>query len=65
MKTVLLLTAGWLCIVVGALGLVLPFVPGTVLLVAGMMILAQRYSWARELLARARKKFPKIWRANR
>jgi uncharacterized membrane protein YbaN (DUF454 family) len=61
-KRVLLLTAGWLCIVVGAAGLVLPFVPGIVLLFAGLMLLAQHYAWARTFLGYTQRRFPKLWR---
>jgi hypothetical protein len=61
MKTVVLLTTGWLCILVGAAGLVLPFVPGTVLLLIGVIFLSQHYNWARRLLARARVRFPRVW----
>src|SRR5262249_61686224 len=64
-KTVIVLAAGWLCIVAGAAGLVLPFVPGIVLLVAGLMILAHHYQWARRLLENARRKYPNLWRADR
>ena len=60
MKSLLLLIVGWLCLVVGVAGLALPFVPGAVLLVTGVMLLAQRYSWARGLLARIYRKFPRI-----
>jgi xanthine/uracil permease len=63
MKTVVLLATGWLCILVGAAGLVLPFVPGTVLLLIGVILLSQHYNWARRLLARARVRFPNVWRA--
>jgi uncharacterized protein YqgC (DUF456 family) len=62
MKHLLVLIGGWLCIVVGLAGLVLPFVPGTVLLAAGVMLLAQHYSWARTLLDRIYRKFPKLRR---
>jgi uncharacterized membrane protein YbaN (DUF454 family) len=63
MKTIILLTAGWLCILLGAAGLVLPFIPGAVLLLIGITLLSQHYSWARRLLVRARDRFPNIWRS--
>jgi hypothetical protein len=52
MNTVVLRLAGWLCILVGAAGLVLPFMPGTVLLGIGLTLLSKHYAWARRLLAR-------------
>lgn len=63
MKTLVLLTTGWLCILVGAAGLVLPFVPGTVLLLIGVILLSQHYDWARRLLTRVRVRFPNFWRS--
>lgn len=60
MKSVLMLVAGWLCIVVGIAGLVLPFIPGMVLIVTGVMLLAQSYSWARSLLDRIYRRFPSV-----
>ena len=62
MKALILNVGGWLCIVTGLAGLVLPLIPGTVLLVTGVMLLAQRYSWARRLLERINKRLPKIRR---
>lgn len=64
-KTSIVLAAGWLCILVGAAGLILPFVPGIVLLVTGVMILAQYYQWARWLLEGTRRRFPNLWKAGR
>ena len=62
MKPLVLLVGGWLCVVLGIAGLVLPLVPGTVLLLTGVMLLGQRYAWARGLLARIYRKFPKVRR---
>jgi len=63
MKTAVLLTAGWLCILAGVAGLLLPVVPGIALLIAGMFLLSRHHSWARWLLARFRKRFPGAWRS--
>lgn len=52
MNTVVLCVAGWLCILIGAAGLVLPFMPGTVLLLIGLTLLSKHYAWARRLLER-------------
>jgi len=61
MKTVIILTAGWLCILSGAVGFVLPVVPGIPLLIAGVILLSGHHAWARRLLARFRKRFPDVW----
>ena len=58
MKTAILLVAGWLCILAGAAGLVLPLVPGIPLLITGIVLLSRHHHWARRLLARVRKRFP-------
>lgn len=65
MKAVMLLIGGWLCIVLGFAGLVLPVIPGVFLLVTGVMLLSQRYAWAKGLLARIYKRFPSARRLNR
>ena len=65
MKAMLLFVGGWLCIVLGVAGLMLPVVPGVFLLVTGVMLLSQRYAWARGLLARIYKRFPNARRINR
>jgi hypothetical protein len=37
---------GWLLVCVGVLGIVLPVIPGLPLLVAGLVVLSTRYTWA-------------------
>lgn len=64
-KASIVLAAGWLCILVGAAGLIVPFEPGIVLLVTGVMILAQYHQWPRWLLENARRRLPNLWRADR
>ncbi|HXB19753.1 MAG TPA: PGPGW domain-containing protein [Candidatus Solibacter sp.] len=61
MKPVVLFAAGWLCILIGAAGLVLPFIPGAVLLIVGVTLLSQHYAWARRLLEHTRHRFPQAW----
>jgi len=62
-KAVILIVTGWLFILAGVAGLVLPVVPGTILLVGGVMLLSRHYAWARRLLAAGRRRYPQIWRA--
>ena len=52
------LVLGWILMVAGALGLLLPILPGIPLLIAGLVILSREYDWARRLLARGRKVLP-------
>ncbi len=42
---------GWSCLVVGALGIVLPIIPGIPLLVIGLAALSTQHRWARALFA--------------
>lgn len=41
---------GWTCLLIGVLGLVLPFIPGIPLLIIGMVALSPNYLWARTSL---------------
>jgi uncharacterized protein len=61
-KRVLVLLAGWGCILLGILGLVLPVLQGVLFLLIGLVILSTEYLWAHRLLGKARERFPKISR---
>ena len=45
---------GGLLVLVGLAGFVLPILPGTVLLVGGLLLWSSEFRWAREVLARVR-----------
>ena len=60
---VLLLIAGWAFILLGILGLFLPFLQGVLFLLIGLIILSSHYVWAHKLLAKMRERFPKIGNA--
>jgi uncharacterized protein YqgC (DUF456 family) len=62
MKKVGFTVSGWIIIGLGIAGLALPFVPGVVLIVLGLVILSYHYVWARGALAWLRRKFPKALR---
>ena len=62
-KAVILIVTGWLFILAGVAGLVLPVVPGAILLVGGVMLLSRHYAWARRLLAAGRRRYPQVWRS--
>ena len=59
-RRALVAIGGALLILVGLAGLALPVLPGTVLLVAGLLVWSSEFRWARELLARVR-----AWMADR
>jgi len=51
---------GWLLIVFGIVGCVLPIAPGLPLVVAGLALLAKDYAWARDVLERGRHKWDEL-----
>jgi uncharacterized membrane protein YbaN (DUF454 family) len=60
MKRLLKLTAGWLFIVLGILGLFLPILQGMLFLLIGLFILSQELPWAARLLEKLKTRFPKV-----
>jgi uncharacterized membrane protein YbaN (DUF454 family) len=46
--------AGFVLVAVGLLGLLFPIMPGWIFLIPGLVLLAERFSWARRLLAWAK-----------
>jgi uncharacterized membrane protein YbaN (DUF454 family) len=62
MKKVGFTVSGWIVIGLGIAGLALPFIPGVVLIVLGLVILSSHYVWAQGALDWLRRKFPKTLR---
>ncbi|MGA7291195.1 MAG: PGPGW domain-containing protein [Terriglobales bacterium] len=62
-KQIVIQIVGWSFILLGIVGLVLPFLQGVLFILIGLIILSSQYAWARLLLAKLRKRFPKIGRA--
>jgi uncharacterized membrane protein YbaN (DUF454 family) len=60
MKKAVALLAGWLFIVLGVIGLFLPFMQGILFLMIGLTILSSEYVWAHHLLTKVRTRFPRI-----
>ncbi|MEM8951342.1 MAG: PGPGW domain-containing protein [Pseudomonadota bacterium] len=58
MKTILLQAVGYMFLVLGLLGLVLPILQGFLFLTIGLIILAKTAPWAERLLQRFRDKYP-------
>lgn len=58
MKTFLLQATGYLFLVLGVLGMVLPILQGFLFLAIGLIILAKTAPWAERLLTRFRKRYP-------
>lgn len=59
-KKALALVTGWVLIVLGVVGLFLPFMQGTLFLLIGLTILSSEYVWAHHLLTKVRTRFPRI-----
>ena len=59
---VVVLIAGWTFILLGIAGLFLPFLQGLLFILVGIIILSSQYAWARLLMAKLRKRFPRIGR---
>ena len=58
-KPILMQALGYAFLVLGVLGLVLPFLQGVLFLLIGLIILAEHAAWARRLLDRLRERHPK------
>jgi uncharacterized membrane protein YbaN (DUF454 family) len=58
-KPILMQVLGYAFLVVGVLGLVLPFLQGILFLLIGLVILAEHAPWARRLLDRLRERHPR------
>lgn len=57
------LVIGWAFVVLGVLGLFLPFLQGILFLAIGLAILATEQVWAHRLLTWLRHRFPRFARA--
>lgn len=63
LQRIAVVAVGWILILGGIVGLLLPFVPGTVLIVAGALMLNTRCAWLRRALEMCRVRFPALERA--
>jgi uncharacterized membrane protein YbaN (DUF454 family) len=59
MKTIALQVTGYVFLVLGVLGLFLPFLQGFLFIVIGLLILAKHSVWAHNLLERFRAHHPR------
>ncbi|QNI37390.1 hypothetical protein H7846_03495 [Edaphobacter sp. 4G125] len=56
---------GWGLLVAGVAGCILPVIPGIPLLLAGLIILARDYAWARAALRKVKRKVVSMRRRTR
>jgi uncharacterized protein len=59
MKTIALQITGYVFLVLGVLGLFLPFLQGFLFIVIGLLILGKQAPWAQNLLQRFRDQHPR------
>lgn len=59
-KRVLLIATGWMLVVLGVVGWIVPILHGTVFMIVGLILLSKEYVWADELLKKVRVKFPRM-----
>jgi P-type Ca2+ transporter type 2C len=59
LKRIALITTGWIFVVAGIAGLILPVLQGILFLLIGLVILSKEYRWAGRLLGHIRSRFPK------
>ena len=60
LKRWLWLFTGWGFIVLGIVGLFLPFLQGVLFLLIGLVILSGEYVWAHKVLQKLKQRFPKL-----
>lgn len=58
MKRLAFIVAGWVLLMLGAVGLFLPVLPGVLLVVVALSILSVEYAWARRWMVTLRRRFP-------
>jgi hypothetical protein len=59
LKRVAVLATGWIFVVAGIAGLILPVLQGILFLLIGLVILSKEYCWAGRLVEHIRSRFPK------
>jgi hypothetical protein len=59
-RRVLVLFAGWGCLIIGAIGGLIPIFQGWIFGVAGLLILSSEYEWAHNLVVWLRRRFPRF-----
>jgi uncharacterized membrane protein YbaN (DUF454 family) len=58
LKRLAFIAVGWILLMLGAIGLFLPILPGVLIVVVGLSILSAEYEWARRWMTTLRRRFP-------
>lgn len=61
-KHYLIIAVGWIFLILGIIGLFLPFLQGILFILIGLYILSHEYHWARDIFDRLKIRYPKITR---
>ncbi len=59
-KRVLWVLGGWAALVLGFIGIVVPFLHGLLFVFIGLAILSGEYTWAQKVLDKVRARFPRV-----
>jgi len=59
LKRIAVIITGWIFVVAGIAGLILPVLQGILFLLIGLVILSKEYRWAGRLVGHIRSRFPK------
>jgi uncharacterized protein len=60
LRRILILSAGWLLVLLGVVGLFLPFLQGILFLMVGFYLLTLESVWARRLRRRLHARYPRL-----
>lgn len=60
-KHILILTGGWIFIILGIFGLFLPFLQGVLFLIIGFYLLSHEYHWAKKIFGMLKNRYPRIF----
>jgi len=56
MRSLFEIVGGFLLVLIGIVGLILPIMPGWIFLIPGLVLLAQHFDWAKQLVVWAKEK---------
>ena len=59
LQRVAVIALGWVFICLGIVGLVIPVVPGALLIVVGALLVNPQWAWLRRMLETCRVRFPR------
>ena len=59
MSRIVTLVLGYAFLVLGVVGLVLPFLQGVLFIVIGLLLLSREAPWARRMLDRVKRRYPR------